>query len=474
MYAFDGKTTSAANVNWENDRCANRTAAVASSRVDRGRRWLPTDEAEDAVGFDPFNFIPVFSTRVRRAYSGWLVLPGVVVGLIVIAATAIEGTLGSRDDFQLVHDVRYVFGAKVGNTDPDFPLARDFPSVFLFLIVTAGVVLLHRQWQYISRGLTTLRETNVVTARKQPISNWISRAMGLDRLIGECDDYQGLDCLDRRLGAVKARTKGLLSGVVLVAGFVLATLAGNGLNRGIFRVLAPTGVSATERQEWLAQARESWWAGPEHPMGLLLFALITWFAMSLILACNVVGLATVYLAVALYFVAEPGADWYNRDGRYGWMPVARIYRTVYFCLVLLGAGISFVVILLGPQMALSVAGLIALYVLLIPVYTVIPWLVFHKVEQQARERRIKELHESMDGIDRHDLRADTAAGRGVRPLSQRADQPDPATGRVPRGVRLVRPPADRADHSADLRPGRGGTEQVAHRACLGFPPLSVS
>ena len=359
---------------------------------------------EQAERFDPFNLIPMFPVRVRDLRSGWLVLPGFVVALLVVAATAAEGTLGSHRDFQLVQDVQYVFSGAVRHTDANFPLVRDVSNIFLFLVIAAGVVLLHRQWQYISVGLPTLRETKVITPRRQPKSNLISRrVMRLDRLIGECGDFQALDRLDQRMGQVKPRTKKRLSVGVLVAGLILALLALNGLNRGSFRAFAPTDVSVAERQQWLAQAREGWWAGPDHPMGFVLFALILWFAVCLVLTCNVVGLATVYMGIALYFVAELGADWYNRDGRYGWTPVARICRTVYFCLILLGAGLSFVVVLLGPKIAFSVAGLIGLYVLLIPVYTVVPWLVFRKVEQRARQQRLEKLKLTMAGIDENDL-----------------------------------------------------------------------
>jgi len=125
--------------------------------------------------------------------------------------------------------------------------------------------------------------------------------------------------------------------------------------------------------------------------------------MELVLASNTVGVVSVYVAVALYFVAEMSADWRNRDGRYGWHPVVPICRSVYLCLVLLGTGISFVVVALGTQIIFSLIGLVALYVLLLPLFTVVPWAVFRRVEMQARARRRAELVDLGATIKDHDL-----------------------------------------------------------------------
>lgn len=353
--------------------------------------------------FDPFDLLPVFPISVRQRHSGWLALPALAAGLLVVAATAADGTLGSPHDLQWGQDLRLAFSHSVQPTEASFPLIRDMPSVFLFFVIAAGVILLHRQWQFISGALPELRRANVITARRRPKSNIVSRVLGIERLIGECGDYQALDRLDQRMGQIKTKTKVLLSGGVLVGGFIMATLAVNGLGRDTFLFLAPTTLSGAQRQQWLAQARESWWAGPDHPMGLVLYALSAWFAMCLVLACSVVGVATVYMAVALYFVAELDADWYDRDGRYGWRPVARICRTMYYCLVLLGSGISFVVTILGIQIAFSLVGLIALYVLFIPIFTVVPWIVFQKIEKQVRQKRLDELTLASQRVGSSDL-----------------------------------------------------------------------
>jgi hypothetical protein len=358
---------------------------------------------KQVVRFDPFELIPVFSVRAREINSGWLFIPGLLVACVIVVVTAAEGTLGSFRDFQPARDAQYAFGGTVRYTEPNFTLVRDITSWVLFLVIAAGVVLIHRQWQYISAALPELRKEGIVVPARLARSNAFSRLLRVDRLADGCADYQALDRLDQKMGKVRGRTKALLVIGVLVGGLMLATLVANGLSQGVFRVLVPTDMSVDERQQWLTMARESWWAGPNHPAGFLLYGAILWFAMCLILACNVIGLVTVYMAVALYFVAELRADWYNRDGRYGWTPVTSVYRTVYYCLVLLGTGISFVVALLGPQLAVSMTALIALYLLMIPIWTLIPWLLFRRVERRARRRRLDDLMKDVGDIDKNDL-----------------------------------------------------------------------
>lgn len=344
-----------------------------------------------ALNFDPFDLVPLFPRRLRKRNSGWLIIPGTVMALIVVAATSVEGTLGTAADVRWVDDVRHAFSPSVPLTEPNFPLMRDVSSIFLFLVIAAGLVLLHKQWRYMSVALPTLRETHVIKPLKRPNSTFSSRILGVDRLVRGTADYAALDRLNEKMAQFSTRTKITLSGIVIVVALVLATLAGNALDTEMFVFLAPTDADQLQREQWLMEARENWWAGPDHPMGLVLFGLMTWFAMVLVLACNVVGVTTVYLAVALYFVADLDADWYDRDGRYGWMPVARICRTMYLCLVLLGGGISFVIVVLGVRIAFSIIGIIALYLLFIPVFTVIPWAVFRRIERRARQKRLEDL-----------------------------------------------------------------------------------
>jgi len=368
-----------------------------------GLHTTATGKQTKRPGFDSFALIPVFPHIVRDRTSAWMLIPGVLVGLLIIAGSALEGTLGSVRDVTFVRDVQYAFSGAVPRTEPNFPLARDFTSIFLYLVSVAGLMLLHNQWKALAAAIPKLRENGVIRPRMRPVSNRLTRLIGLDRLLGPCPDYGALDRLEQRMSEIKLKTRVFLALGVLIGGFILATLALNGLNVVNFKVLVPTDASPPDQQAWLAQAQSSWWASGRHPLGLILFTLAAWFAMELVLASNTVGVVSVYVAVALYFVAEMSADWRNRDGRYGWHPVVPICRSVYLCLVLLGTGISFVVVALGTQIIFSLIGLVALYVLLLPLFTVVPWAVFRRVEMQARARRRAELVDLGATIKDHDL-----------------------------------------------------------------------
>jgi hypothetical protein len=354
--------------------------------------------------FDPFTFIPLFPGRLRRMHTGWIVLAGLGVFLLVVLATFAEDTLGGPSDLRhYPKDVQYAFSDSVPRTEPSFPLARDVTSCMCLALIVAGFALLHRHWYFISIGLTELRESDTIVPRRRPKSNAVSRLLGVDRLLRDREEHTALDHLNARFGDVSPRTKALLSGSVLLASLTFAVLLADNLSQNIFRVLAPTDATPAERNAWVALAKQNWWAGPDHPIGLALYTALAFVAIVLIFTFNVVGVITVYFTVALYFAAEPGADWYNRDGRYGWTPVARVYRTVYWALVLLGTGIATLIAVLGSKVPVSVFALILLYAILAPVYTLVPWFVFRNVEQTAKARRRAELSLMADDVDNADL-----------------------------------------------------------------------
>jgi hypothetical protein len=359
--------------------------------------------AQPPARFDPFNIMPVFPGKLKDAGTGWIVTAGLAVLLVTVVVTVIDGSFGTASDFRFVTDLRYLFSGSVPRTEPRFPLLRDASSVLFFALVVAGFVLLHRLWRDIGSGLRELRDTQMLVPRRRPRSNAVSRLLGLDWMLRGCADYEALDRLEDRLGNVSPRTKALLTIFVAIASFAFATVLGNSLSQNLFRVLAPTDATPEEQEHWLTLAKQNWWAGPNHPAGLVIYSAMAILAVTLIIVINVVGITAVYVVVALYFVAEPRADWYNRDGRYGWTPVARVFRSAYWALALFGMGIAMLVMVLGPNVSISVVSLIVLYLLLVPVYTLVPWLVFRTVEGAVKKRRHEELSTAVKDIDEHDL-----------------------------------------------------------------------
>jgi hypothetical protein len=361
------------------------------------------EQAKQTEAFDPFDFIPGFAKKVSGISTGWLILPWLAAGLVVLAGTVFEGTLGTFTDLRWFTDLQYVFGRYVPETPPHVPLIRDAPDIALFLLMAAGALLLHRQWKSIRDCIPRLRDADTIVPCCQPRLNRLTRLLGLNRLIGKNEDYRAFTRLEGTLRGVGPGLKVFLAAFVLVGGLVLAVLLRGALDENVLRVFVPTDASPLEQQRWLAEARNNWWAGPTHPIGYVLYGLLTWFGMSLIVAYNVMGIITVYVAIAVYLVTNPDADWYNKDGRYGWLPMTEVYRTVYWTIVLFGAVMSILVALLGSKTPIAVIGLACLYMLLIPVYTLVPWLFFRKVEKQARDSRQEALGKALEGVDRTDV-----------------------------------------------------------------------
>src|SRR5262249_53897830 len=142
----------------------------------------------------------------------------------------------------------------------------------------------------------------------------------------------------------------------------------------------------------------SWWASDEHPLGLITYCLGALFGAYIIILQNIVGFQAVYVIVALPALVEFDADWLNRDGHYGWQPVAKVFRTVYLSLTLHGSAISLLLIVLGLRSFPWIFGLVAIWVTVVPLYLVVPWILFRRIEERARQHRIERLSGLMDGV----------------------------------------------------------------------------
>jgi hypothetical protein len=185
--------------------------------------------------------------------------------------------------------------------------------------------------------------------------------------------------------------------LTVLVSIVLAVLLLLGEQHGLFQVLAPPGLSPAARHAWLTEAYRSWWAGQDHVFGYLVYLVLAVFAIFIILSFETVGLVAIYVLVAMHFLVEQGADWLNRDGRFGWSPLARVYRTVMWANVLLGAALTITLLALGIQNYSWVAALVILYMVLLPVFSIGPWLAFRHVEDKARAARVSEIDGMITG-----------------------------------------------------------------------------
>jgi hypothetical protein len=351
-----------------------------------GRRIMTRD-------FDPFEFTWIYTGK-KDSHTARLIVIGVVIVGLVLLTTGVSGTFGGSADFQPAEDVeRLLRFANPPLSRPDFPLMRDITSWFLALMIISGALLLHRQWQHMARCLSGLAANGVLLARTPPRSNRFSKLLGVDRMIAGVPTEKALDAIVDRVVGTLSRRSSWLTLAMVVASILLAELLVLGQANGLFQTLAPDGLSPADRATWLQDAYRNWWAGSHHVFGYLLYQVLAVFAIFVILNFQMTGMVAVYVTVAMYFVVEPSADWLNRDGRFGWSPMARLFRTVVLASALLGATLTLVIVSLGIGNYAWVSGLVVLYALLMPLSVAVPWIVFRRVEENAKKLRMAEIEQ---------------------------------------------------------------------------------
>jgi hypothetical protein len=340
---------------------------------------------------NPFKFTWI-DQRLEKVNTAWLLIPGVIMVLCLCLVSAAEGAFGSTDDFRLWDDVQSAMGLRPARlSEPDFPLMRDVTTWFLIGTVIAGMLLLHRQWQYMSKCLSGLAENGAIVHREQRKSNFISRMLGVDRITANVTIDRALNTL---IGAVQGKLSQwskLVTFVLFIASIILALVLVFGWKNSLFQQQVPEDLTGVRRQRWLNDAYESWWASDSNAPGYILYILIAIFAIFIILSFQFVGLVAIYVTIAMHFLIEPSADWLNRDGCYGWAPMARVYRTAVWANVTLGLTLSSVILALGIQNYAWIMVLLVLYLLLMPVFALGPWLAFRRAGENAVRLRCAEI-----------------------------------------------------------------------------------
>jgi hypothetical protein len=247
-----------------------------------------------------------------------------------------------------------------------------------------------------SRCLSELAKNGVILAREKPTSNVISKLLRIDVMISGVPPSRSLDTFVGRVTRTLSKNKIWILLPLLVASVILAYLLVLGQENGLFQTLAPSDLSPAAREQWLHDAYRSWWAGTSHVMSHIVYFVFAILAVFVILSFQAVGIFAIYVTVGMHFLIEPSADWLNRDGRYGWAPLGRLYRTVMVAAALLGATLTVVLISLGPTNFGWIVSLLASYVFLMPIFTILPWLLFRRAQQNARALRIEQIEQIIE------------------------------------------------------------------------------
>jgi hypothetical protein len=270
-------------------------------------------------------------------------------------------------------------------------------------VCVLGLFWRRRLWRRIADCVPELQRVGTLKPAEKPDRTALTALLRLDKITGYPGDRGAFDRVQRRFGDVPRQVKVALLVIVFGGGLVLAILLRNAIDQYVFQVWVPGKLSPAAQQQWLAEVRRNWWASSEHLPGYLLYGLLAWLGMSLIVAYFLMGIIAVIYAVATYQVIEPSAEWFNKDGAYGWQPAADVYRSVYATVALYCAIISILIILLGANTPIAVIALAALLVLPVPVFVYIPWHFFCRLEAAAKKRRVYELSCMLEDLPEADL-----------------------------------------------------------------------
>ncbi|GLW91368.1 hypothetical protein [Actinokineospora globicatena] len=397
---------------------------------------------------DPFAFTGIYRW-FKDWHSAWLLLVGVgYIGAVLIGAAS-AGAIGTVEDFQVVDDVKRILQLPVTEvSQPSFPLIRDVTTWLLCGSVIAGTVLLHRHWSYLSTCLSKLAENGAIIAKPAVRSTRVSRALRIDAIVAGKDPQEAFGHFIARVNQTLREHRAHLVVPMGILSLVLAVLLWLGMENSLFQTVAPPGLSDYERQVWLETAYQHWWAGGKHHFARLLYLLLAWYAIFVILAFQVVGVCAIYVTIAMHYLVDPSADWLNSDGRYGWAPLARFYRTVMWANAILGTSLTTVLASLGVTNVAWIGVLVALYVLLMPVFTVAPWVLFRHAGRRAVDTRVAQIKA-------------LALANGVR-IAEDIERMGPYLAEI-----------DRC-RTADIRPLRMGTISLFTQFTLVFLPIVLA
>lgn len=339
----------------------------------------------------PFECAPMMKLTAGRSSRIFLLMFPLIL-LLGASASAIESTLGTSADFDPVQDVRRALDKEnVAPAVPSFPYLRDSPSWFLALAIALTFVVVHRQWQLMSACVPDLRASKAIGDKPIPTWGRIHRLLGVERAVSRTPSTTPFDSLLVWLNNVFRRVGQANGVVVLFSSLGIMLVLIHLRDNGIFEVLAPPGQTAAEHKAWLDDSYRSWWASTTYGIGLSLYFLSATAAVALILLQNSVGLACVYIAISMPALLEFGADWTNRDGNYGWKPLASMYRTVILSLVLHFVTLLMLFWFLGPDNFFWLGLLAVVWTVVFPLYTFIPALVLRRSVREACRREVEAI-----------------------------------------------------------------------------------
>lgn len=294
-------------------------------------------------------------------------------GLVTVVLTAVafylinrlQGTLWPEAGTSVVADLRALLtdtGTQATGTSAAFPLLRDLASLSLLGSLSVYVGLLYHQWRAITNLVPGMLRSGVVEVTDpSPFNTGISR-------------------FNRALAGLVQR-RWWIRGAALA--FMLAVVLAQ-RRLGIYSDLS-------NAEGFGAQAYNQWWAGTNHPAGLLAYLLFGWWCIYLILLQNAVGVLTLKFFHRVNPAVRYRLSTQNPDGHFGWRPFRSVMATVYASILLHAIALVGFFISFSVSEFAWVLPMLVIFLALNPFYVAVPLLLMRRSIEEDKQARIDDL-----------------------------------------------------------------------------------
>lgn len=324
-----------------------------------------TAEPKRQLTLEPFPVEPLLNAAHRRGIPSAAMLLAIPAFFLPVALVATaQGTFSHPAGFKVAwNDLARVMGLGHQQTDPYFPLLRDYPTLIVILFTGLSCYLFYRNCQLMKLLFTHLRNN------------------GLIRL-----DRHMQPMIRQELAKANARftATGRLSLMIAVLSLAVASLLfASSHSPPIFLPLAP-GVTQGGRQVWGRAAYHLWWATMDrrHIAGAITYMIGSAFTVYVILKHNIAGICFVSFFWTVRKQAVFTMDKRNIDGYYGWYPMRRLILSVFISVVASLVAFTSLFTLLPFHAISGYLPFALIYLIGVPVYVAVPlWLLNQAVDR---------------------------------------------------------------------------------------------
>lgn len=341
---------------------------------------------------DPFlasRFLTVWRGRLGPLMA-FALAPSILL-LPVIAAVA-EGDADATGRFSRSSDLRHLLGLSSNYvSSPRIPLARDGLTALLVILVGCTFACAYGQCCVIAECIPGLERSGVLAWRAAPRVDLAPKLQrrSIRQSMSEGTPSRSVfaDWLQRRMLRIR-RTEPVMLAVAAVLAAALQFVI---LKSRSLASLAPSSYTPRQRAAWTVLAYRSWWASYYHWPGAIAFFLIATFGIFVILLQNAILTAVVATASVIFAFAEPGVDWLNADGHYGWLPVERVFKASYLSVGLRGLTLSALIIGFGERSSLVFLIVAVGWLMFVLAYHIVPYQTLFAHLARVRQEHIDAL-----------------------------------------------------------------------------------